>query len=68
MANDALTEIRAIRREISCECNDQPEKVFDYYEKVQNRLKASGNFTFVNERIESVNAGHATEQADEPEP
>ncbi len=68
MANDALSEIRSIRRQISRECNDQPDKVFDYYQGIQERLKASGKFTFVNTRIENAKAGHATEQTDAAEP
>ena len=68
MEPDPLREIRDIRRQISLECDNDPEKVFDYYVAHQEKMKASGKYTFVTKPVASVSAGMATEQTDEPEP
>jgi len=68
MATDPLNDVRNIRRKISHECGDDPERVFDYYQKHQEEMKRSGRFRFVNTRMENVHAAPATEQTDEPEP
>lgn len=62
MPNDPLKEIRSIRRQISEECHNEPEKVFDFYQLMQDQLKRSGKFKFVNQPMETANAGRATEQ------
>ncbi len=67
MLNDPLHDIRSIRRKISEECSHLPEKVFDYYQQVQERLKASGKFTFVKQQLETANAVHVTKQNAEPD-
>ena len=43
--------LRSIRRDISDECGGDPDRVFDYYENVQKRIKESGRSEFVNEPI-----------------
>jgi hypothetical protein len=48
MKNDPLSDVRSIRRQISRQCHDRAEEVFDYYEHAQMRLKATGKYTFVN--------------------
>jgi hypothetical protein len=68
MRNDPLKEIRSIRRKISAECQDDPEKVFDFYRKCQDELKATEKYKFVNQPMETANTGHATEQTDAAEP
>jgi hypothetical protein len=67
MPNDPLKEIRSIRRQISKECHDDPDKVFDFYQQIQDEMKATGKYKFVNESMETANAGRATEQRVEPE-
>ena len=67
MTNDPLTDIRFIRRQISEECNDQPESVFDYCQQNQERLKASGKFTFLTRQLEHANAKHVSGQTDSAE-
>ena len=68
MEADPLREIRDIRRQISRECGGDPEKVFAYYIAHQEKMKASGKYTFVTKPVDRVSAGMATEQTDEPEP
>lgn len=68
METDPLNEVRNIRRAISGECNDDPQKVFEYYLKHQEESKRSGKYRFVNTPLQSVSAAQATEQKDEPEP
>ena len=65
MERDPLREIRDIRRQISLECNDDPEKVFDYYIAHQERMKSTGGFKFVIKPATLENSGTATEQEDE---
>ena len=54
MADYELAAVRSIRREISRECGDDPERVFDYYENAQSRVKESGRYEFVTEPIRSA--------------
>ena len=53
MADDELTAVRSIRRDISDECGGDLDRVLDYYEDVQKRMKESGRYEFVNEPIRS---------------
>ncbi len=57
MADDELAAIRSIRREISRECGEDPDRVFDYYQDVQKRIKESGCYEFVDEPIRGVASG-----------
>ena len=67
MEIDPMREIRTIRRKISEECGNDPDKVFAYYQRRQEELRASGKHDFVTKPLESVAAGLATEQSDERE-
>ena len=67
MEIDPMREIRRIRRQISEECGNDPEKVFDYYQSRQEQLKATGKYTFATTPLATVPAGLATEQKDAPE-
>jgi len=67
MEIDPMREIRRIRRQISEECGNDPEKVFDYYQSRQEQLKATGKYTFVTRPLVTVSAALATEQGDEPD-
>ena len=66
METEPLKEIRDIRRRISIECDDDPEKVFAYYVAYQEEMKASGNFSFANRASNRKAAAIATEQSDPP--
>lgn len=68
MEPNPLREIRDIRRQISKECGDDPDKVFAYYMKHQDKMKASGKYKFVTKPGQAAPAGRATEQGDEREP
>lgn len=68
MEPDPLREIRDIRRQISKECGDDPDKVFAYYVKHQEKMKASGKYKFVSKPGHTAPAGLATEPTDEREP
>ena len=67
MEPDPLREIRDIRRQISLECDNDPEKVFDYYVAHQEKMKATGKYKFVSRPVAGLPAGMATEQSDERE-
>jgi hypothetical protein len=67
MEIDPMREIRKIRRQISEECGNDPEKVFDYYQSRQEQLKVTGKYTFVTTPLAIVPAKLATEQNDAPE-
>ncbi|NOY40623.1 MAG: hypothetical protein GXP26_02130 [Planctomycetes bacterium] len=67
METDPLNEVRSIRRKISEECNDNPNKVFEFYLKHQEESKRSGKYRFVNTPLEHVRAAPAPEQSDERE-
>ena len=62
MEPDPLREIRAIRRQISQECDDNPDKVFDFYLAHQEKMKATGKSRFVSKPLATVTPGSATEQ------
>ena len=68
MEPDPLREIREIRRQISLECGNDPDKVFDYYLAHQEKMKATGKYKFVTKPVSGVPVGTATEQTDEREP
>jgi hypothetical protein len=68
METDALNEVRNIRRMISAECGDDPNRVFEYYMNHQEESKRSGRYRFITAPIQSAHAAHATEQTDEREP
>ena len=48
MEPNPLREIRDIRRSISSECDDQPERVLDYYISRQEEMKTNGKYKFVS--------------------
>lgn len=54
MVDNELAAVRAIRRDISRECGDDPERVFDYYEDIQARIKESSRYEFVTEPIQGT--------------
>ena len=54
MADDELAAVRSIRRDISDECGGDPDRVFDYYESVQRRIKDSGRYEFIDKPIREV--------------
>ena len=54
MADDELAAVWSIRRDISRECGGDLDRVFDYYQDVQKRIKESGRYEFVNQPIRSV--------------
>jgi len=58
---------RRIRRQISEECENDPERVFDYYQSRQEQLKATGKYTFVTSPLVTASAALATEQIAEPD-
>ena len=67
METNPLQEIRAIRRQISEECGNDAEKVFDYYQTRQDQLKATGKYKFVTKPLAAVPPQLATKQSSEPE-
>ena len=66
MEINPMREIRTIRRQISEECGNDPEKVFDYYQTRQDQLRATGKYKFVTKPLGAVQAALATEKSDEP--
>ena len=68
MPTDPLNEVRNIRRQISAECEDNPQKVMEYYLRHQEESKRAGEYRFVMAPVESVHAERATEESDEREP
>ena len=65
MEPDPLREIRDIRRQISKECGDDPEKVFAYYIAHQEVMKASGKYVFVTKPVACESATVAIDQSDD---
>jgi len=65
MEPDPLREIRDIRRQISKECGDDPEKVFAYYMTYQEKMKSTGKFKFVTQPVDRQPASMVIEQNDE---
>ena len=68
MEPEPLREIREIRRKISEECDNDPQRVFDYYVAYQEKMRSTGKYRFVAEPGASVPAETTTEQTDEREP
>ncbi|MGM0489492.1 MAG: hypothetical protein ACQESR_22365, partial [Planctomycetota bacterium] len=68
MEPDPLKEVRAIRRKISAECNDDPKRVFEYYLKHQAESKRAGKYRFVSTPLQGTRTERAKEQTDEREP
>lgn len=56
MKTDPLNEVLNIRRAISQECNDDPQKVFEYYLNHQDESKRAGKYRFVNTPLQNVAA------------
>ncbi len=54
MADNELADIRAVRRNISEECGEDLDRVFEYYEEVQNRVKKTGRYEFIQEPIRTA--------------
>ena len=54
MADNELAAVRSIRRDISDECGGELDRVFDYYEEVQERMQKSGRYEFINEPIRNA--------------
>lgn len=67
MEIDPMREIRNIRRQISDECGNDPEKVFDYYQARQEELKATGKYRFVSKPVDATSARLATDQSNATE-
>lgn len=67
MEPEPLREIRDIRRQISKECGDDPEKVFDFYMAHQEKMKSTGKFKFATKPMGRETAAMAAEQSDERE-
>jgi hypothetical protein len=67
MENDPLHEVRSIRRKISQQCNDDPQKVFEYYLKHQEESKKSGKYQFVNRPLATTHAAASTVQTEKLE-
>jgi hypothetical protein len=44
-----IDEIRQIRHEISAEFDHDPKKMYAYYKQVEKELKASGQYTFLED-------------------
>ena len=68
MEPDPLREIRDIRRQISKECGGDPKKMFAYYVAHQEKMKASGKYTFVTKPVTRVSTTMATEPSDASKP
>jgi hypothetical protein len=64
MATNPLNEVRDVRRKISDDCGNDPERVFDYYLQHQEAMKSTGKFQFTNTPIDTVHAAHASDQSD----
>ena len=43
-----IDEIRQIRHKISAEFNHDTKKMYAYYKQVEDKLRASGQYTFLN--------------------
>ena len=61
MADDELKIIRQVRHEISAEFGHDVDRVLDYYQGVEERLKQSGRYRFAAHA-----AGPEQPDADEP--
>lgn len=64
MRNDPLKDVRDVRRKISSECGDDPDRIFAFYRRHQSETKRSGQFQFVNSRVENIHTVPATERGD----
>lgn len=51
MRDDELTDVRRTRREIAEECENDIERILDYYQAAQETLKNSEKFVFVDKPI-----------------
>jgi hypothetical protein len=49
-------------------CDNNPEKVFDYYVAHQEKMKATGEYKFVSKPVTGVLARMAAESTDERDP
>jgi len=60
MVDDELKIIRQVRHEISAEFGHDVDRVVDYYQSVEERLKQSGRYRF------AAHAASPEADADEP--
>ena len=44
---EEIERIREVRRRISAQCGDDPSQLINYYRKVSAKLRASGDYKFV---------------------
>jgi hypothetical protein len=61
MADDELKSIRQVRHQISAEFGHDVDRVVDYYQRVEERLKQSGRYRFAARA-----AGPEQPDSDEP--
>ena len=43
---EEIEKIRAVRHRISAECGHDPKRLLDYYRRISQELRASGQFRF----------------------
>lgn len=61
MPNDEIADVRRIRHEISEQCGHDIHKVAEYYRRVEEELKKSGNFRFEDVPVPPQTAAPASD-------
>ncbi len=50
MIEEGIKEVRRVRHEISEECGHDVDRLVSFYQKMEEDLRASGEFRFVSDR------------------
>ncbi len=50
MTDEGIKEVRRVRHQISEECGHDVDRLVSYYQKIEEDLRASGEFRFADDR------------------
>ncbi len=51
MSEEGIKEVRRVRHEISEECDHDVDSLVSFYQKMEEDLRASGEFRFADDRL-----------------
>ncbi len=65
MSDAGINEVRRIRHQISEECGHDVDRLVSYYQKMEEDLRASGEFRFADDRPKELATSTAKTTSEE---
>ena len=65
MTDEGIKELRRARHQIPEECGHDTDRLVSYYQKMEEDLRASGEFRFADDRSEELAVSAATTSSKE---